>query len=97
MTPLLKKLLILLGILAMILVFYVIASTGKTGVDDVSYMSDSDLLIRSEKILENTRKIRALRIDQTLFTDSDFASLSDTRVSLPDIRTGRQNPFSPVQ
>ncbi|HEX4799104.1 MAG TPA: hypothetical protein VFV22_01030 [Candidatus Paceibacterota bacterium] len=98
MMYILKKIgsiLILFGIVAGILYYL---SGLRNGVDDsaVSLSEQQELKIKSEKIFLNTKRISALSLNTSFFSDSSFKSLIDTRVPLPDVATGRVNPFDPV-
>lgn len=101
MTPLLKKLLIALGIA--LVIFGAVFLSRQFGTDtSVSFDSTmpsegGDVSTQSALVLANTQKINSLKIDQSFFTSQAFRSLVDNRVQLTPIPSGRENPFVSVQ
>ena len=102
MSPLLKNLLIALGITLVLwgaVRFYSASSTDAELADEAGLLADPDSVAvqKSQVILANTRKIDEYRMDTSIFTDVKFSSLLDTRIDLIDVGTGRQNPFAPLE
>lgn len=102
MSPLLKNLLIALGITLVLwgaMRFYTGSSTDAVLLEDgtLSVDMNSAAVQKSQVILANTRKIDEYRMDTSIFTDVKFSSLLDTRIDLIDVGTGRQNPFAPLE
>ena len=101
MSPLLNKLLIVLGISIVAFgayYFYVSMSSSDPASNTVGVVTDGgDLAQTSEKIYTDLNKIRTITIGESLFSDKRFTSLTDTRVTLGEVATGRPNPFAPVE
>ena len=51
---------------------------------------------QSQEILTTLGQLHTIKLDQTIFTNSVFVSLSDFGVSIPPQTAGRRNPFAPV-
>lgn len=101
MTPLFKNLVIALIITLLLSAAYLIFGRS-SDVADITLNGmgmNSALMMRSQEILDNTSRIDGYRLDTDVLSDRRFASFTNTRVDLNalDIRTGRTNPFSPVQ
>lgn len=69
-------------------------------------VSDSDLLvgvpITGEKaidgdLLSTLRELKRLRLDESIFSDPSFVSLTDQSKPLPPQVSGRINPFAPLE
>lgn len=58
---------------------------------------NSDVSLRTEKILADTQKINRYMLDDSIYSDVRFRSLKDFRVEIIDVGTGRVNPFEEVQ
>ncbi len=99
MSSLLKNLFVALGITLILgAVYYVTTSdSGEEFVDDSFSMSDSEVSLRTQKILADTKQIDEYALDVSIFDDSRFRTLVDYTVSIPDVMTGRTNPFAPVE
>jgi hypothetical protein len=50
----------------------------------------------TEKILLDTQRINEFTLDDSIFSDTRFMSLTNTRIPLTDVPSGRENPFDPV-
>lgn len=50
----------------------------------------------SGDLLVTLNSIHTIRLDNTIFTDPVFASLSDFGVTIPPQDAGRPNPFAPL-
>lgn len=100
MSTLLKNLVIALCITLLIggIYYFTIGNTD----DDISYDDipveefNSEIALRTEKILADTNKISEYQLDVSIFEDRRFLSLRDFRVLFEDVNTGRENPFEPV-
>lgn len=100
MSNLLKNLIIALGITVILGVVYVVFIKN----DEEAIIDDGAMLVSTgeagqviEKILDDTQKIDRYALDESIFTDLNFVSLKDFRVEVPDVKTGRINPFEAVQ
>lgn len=69
-------------------------------------VSDADLLvgipITSEQaidgdLLSTLRELKRLRLDESIFSDQSFLSLTDQSRPLPPQTSGRINPFAPLE
>lgn len=58
---------------------------------------NSDVSLRTEKILADTQKINRYMLDDSIYSDVRFRSLKDFRVEIIDVGTGRVNPFEEVR
>lgn len=99
MSTLFKNLIVALGIALLLGGVYYVATRGSDKevlVGDTG-MSDSDVSIRTQKILADTRQIDEYKLDISIFEDQRFRTLVDYTVSIPDVITGRTNPFAPVE
>lgn len=100
MSSLFKKLVIALIITVVLGAVYYF-TFGKS-IDDTSTTNDytvsgSEVSLRSQKILSDTQTIDNYKLDVSIFDDRRFKSLKDSGVTIPDVATGRNNPFAPVQ
>ena len=97
MSYIIKKLIIVLGIaLILVPVYFLVVNSGANEMSRMSEEDSRELEQRSERILLDNRKIKALNIKSTLFNDVRFSSLVQTRMALPaNIETGRADPFAP--
>jgi hypothetical protein len=50
----------------------------------------------SNEILATLGNLRTIKLDNSLFSDQLFMSLSDFGVTIPPAAAGRRNPFAPV-
>lgn len=50
----------------------------------------------SGDLLVTLGSLHTIKLDQSIFTDPTFVSLSDFGVTLPDLPAGRRNPFAPL-
>jgi hypothetical protein len=49
----------------------------------------------SQELLVTLSNLHTLRLDETIFNDPVFTSLSDFGVTIPPEAVGRRNPFAP--
>lgn len=95
MLTLLKKNLALIGIVAAALgALYYFYSSGDSGAlltSDAAAPSPA-----SQEILTALGNLRTIKLDNSIFTDPLFLSLSDFGVVIPPVAAGRRNPFAPV-
>ena len=100
MTPLLKKLIIALGVLIVLFGAYLFSVKYNTSPDtDNNALNDVALTQASEKILTDMQKIEAIDIEESkkIFINKKFTTLVDTRVRVPEAKSGRTNPFAPIE
>lgn len=99
MSTLFKNLLIALAIAGVLGAVYFFLSSG----DDVTAPSDlpadPDIAVKIERILIDTQRIDDYEIAKksAILSELKFQSLVDRRVQVPDVATGRENPFAPVE
>ncbi|MCF7815727.1 MAG: hypothetical protein K9M10_03335 [Candidatus Pacebacteria bacterium] len=99
MSPTFKKLIAALCVIVLLGGVYVYVSSRNS--DSEMVLSSGEFLSpeaaqRTEEVLRNIQEIDGYKLDDTLFLDRRFTSLVDTRIELIDIRTGRYDPFVPV-
>lgn len=82
---------VLLTAVAVLFYFYSSGSEGAT-------LTSSEEVISpvSNEILATLGNLRSIKLDNTLFQDPLFLSLSDFGVTIPPAAAGRRNPFAPV-
>lgn len=99
MSSLLKNLFVALGITLILGVLYyaTIGSSDEEVIEDGIGMSNSEVSLRTQKILADTKQIDEYTMDVSIFEDERFRTLIDYHVSIPDVVTGRINPFAPVE
>lgn len=94
MLALLKKNMVVIGvIIAAIVVLYYFSSSGGGAVLTSSSEIESPV---SQEILATLGNLRTIKLDNSIFQDPLFMSLSDFGVTIPPAAAGRRNPFAPV-
>lgn len=59
--------------------------------------AEIDVSMRTEKILSDTQKINTYSLEgESIFKDTRFSSLKYYRKEIDDVKTGRENPFQPI-
>ncbi len=98
MSPLLKNLVVALGITLVLWVAYSFFGSSDSDTVDVVVVNP-ELRLRSQQILSDTNTIDNYRMDTSVLSDRRFTSLTDTRVDLGalPVGTGRANPFAPIE
>lgn len=95
MLALLKKNLVIIGIiLAALGVLYYFYSSGDSA--PLLTSSEQEEGPVSQEILATLNNLRTIRLNDAIFEDPLFLSLSDFGVTIPPIAAGRRNPFAPV-
>ena len=102
MSNLFKNLLISLGIALLLGFIYFVFLKDEDiegGTVDGVIRVSSIASLEIERILADTQKINSYLVEEhsNILTDRRFVSLIDRRVDIPEVGTGRENPFSPVQ
>lgn len=101
MSTLVKNLFIALGITLILgLAYFFFFSKGDKDITgDLLFDSSLSAADKSERILADTQRIGLYKIEahDDVLTDPRFESLIDRRVQIPDVSTGRSNPFAPLQ
>jgi hypothetical protein len=92
-----KKTLIYGAILAILLIvaYFVMFAGGGEG-DVVTVASEDPTSAVSEDLLKTLNSLNVIKLDETLFADPSFVSLSDFGVIIPAQPIGRRNPFAPL-
>lgn len=95
MLALLKKNMVVIGVIAAALaaLFYFYSGSGGGAVLTSSEEVDSPV---SVEILATLGNLRTIKLDNSIFSDPLFVSLSDFGVTIPPAAAGRRNPFAPV-
>lgn len=98
MTNSTRKLLIILGIVLIIGAVRFLSVGSSEDAELVDSLGEvSSVEVETERVLFNVQKINNLKLDATFFEDKRFITLEDFGVTIADVRTGRTNPFIPVQ
>ena len=99
MTPLLKKLFIVLGVVAVGAVgYFVYLNLGSTEepLTTTGVMGDATEL-QAQELLVRLQRLRSVDIDGSIFADERFSTFVDIRQVIVDESTGRANPFDTAQ
>jgi hypothetical protein len=83
------------GGIALALVVYIYFSYFSGGSSASLTASDSGTPL-SSNILITLQSVNSIKLDNSIFTDPVFVSLSDFGVSIPSQNVGRRNPFAPL-
>lgn len=94
MLALLKKHMVLVGggAIVLALLYYFFTSSSSTA----TVTADSGPSPVSQEILATLGNLRTIKLDNSVFSDPLFLSLSDFGVTIPPAAAGRRNPFAPV-
>lgn len=94
MLALIKKNLVLIGVIvaaAALLYFY-----SSSGSDATLTSTDGAQSPVSNELLATLGNLRTIQLDNSIFKEPLFMSLSDFGVAIPPVAAGRRNPFAPV-
>lgn len=58
--------------------------------------SDEAVSPASQQLLLTLGRLNTIKLDESIFADAVFLSLSDFGVTIPPENIGRRNPFAPV-
>lgn len=107
MKPLLKNILIFVGIFILLVVGYAVFFGGKsatpalvttggtTGASSATAVGGQNGV--GAQFLTTLLNLRNIKLDDSIFTDASFVSLQDFELTLiPETNPGRMNPFSPL-
>ncbi len=99
MSHTLKNLVLILISLVLFGAAYVllVRNSGNSDIGGDMFGAEDDITVRTNQILADTKKIDGYKLDTSIFSDERFNSLKDTHISIPDVYTGRTNPFAPVE
>jgi hypothetical protein len=81
------------GVALLLLVWVYFTYFGGGGTEP---LSSPDTTAISGDLLVTLGSLHTIKLDNSLFSDPVFVSLSDFGVSLPPQAAGRRNPFAPV-
>ena len=96
MLALLKKNMVVIGVIvAAVAALFYFYSSGSGGGATVTSSAQGQSPV-SQEILATLGNLRTIKLDNSLFQDPLFVSLSDFGVSIPPAAAGRRNPFAPV-
>ena len=95
MLALLKKNIVVIGVIAaaVAVLYFFYSSSGGGATLTSSAEVESPV---SREILATLGNLRTIKLDNSLFQDPLFLSLSDFGVTIPPAAAGRRNPFAPV-
>lgn len=66
------------------------------GEEDPSLVSSGRTSPVSQELLVTLSNLRTIKLDETIFNDPIFTTLSDFGVVIPPEAIGRRNPFAPI-
>lgn len=84
------------GGIAILLLIYIYLAYFSGGSSSASLTASDSGSPLSTDILVTLQSIHSITLDNTIFTDPVFVSLSDFGVTIPPENVGRRNPFLPV-
>lgn len=68
--------------------------------DQLLQLADADLTAQLEResrtFIAKQNELRSIKLETELFSDSRFTDLRSFSVAVPELRTGRSNPFSEI-
>ena len=91
-----NKLLTLGGAVALVAAFGYFTFFSDGSPQELVSSSDDALSSVSRDLIVTLSNLHTLRLDETLFDDPVFLSLSDFGVTIPPENVGRLNPFAPL-
>lgn len=97
MSPLLKNLVIVLGVVLFAGIIYIVAKPGESIEEGAFSLSESDAVKQIAKTLADTKKIDTFKLEGVVLEDARFKALKEVEITLTDTGTGRSNPFESVQ
>lgn len=98
MSSLFKNLIIALGITAVLgAVYYFVTNSSDDAALEEYALSDSEVTRRTNKILADISRMNEYAMDVSILEDERFKTLHDFSIPLPDVASGRDNPFAPVE
>jgi hypothetical protein len=95
MLDLLKKNIVVIGVIIAAVAGLYLYSSNSGGSATVTSAMEEDSPI-SHEVLATLGNLRTIKLDDSLFQDPLFLSLSDFGVTIPPAAAGRRNPFAPV-
>ncbi len=98
MSPLLKNLLIGLGIAVIALIgAYLYQQRPSEVVTTVNERVANQAALETQDFLRRLQELRDVELSDTIFTDERFESLVDWHVETRDEPIGKTNPFAPTE
>lgn len=97
MSPLLKNLLIALGVVVLAGAIYFFMKSEEVSMSETGTLTESDAVRQTAQIRADTEKIGEFNVKGDILKDERFTALKGNEVNLPDSGTGRSNPFEKVQ
>ncbi len=96
MSSLFKNLFIALCITGLLGVLYYLATRTGSGVDETG-IDNSEVTQKTNKILADINRMNQYSMDVSIMDDERFKTLHDFSIPIPDVTTGRTNPFAPIE
>ena len=94
MTPVLKNILLLIGLAIVLGAAYYMYSNGNLAPLDVSTVdSNQELLNKTAEFINRREQLNSTTLDLSLFSDARFNSLRSFSTPVPDQTVGRVNIF----
>lgn len=96
MSSLFKNLFIALCISGLLAVLYYLATHTGNGGDETG-IDNSEVTQKTNKILADINRMNQYSMDVSIMDDERFKTLHDFDIAIPDVTTGRTNPFAPIE
>jgi hypothetical protein len=90
-----NKLAILIGVLLLAGLFVYMNFFTAPAQDPLTTTSSDTAL--SQDLLVTLQNLHTIKLDNSIFSDPAFKSLTDFGVTIPSEEVGRRNPFAPLQ
>lgn len=84
-------------IVALALIYYFFFYSSSPSTPALSSVTANDASPTSQQLLVTLASLHTIKLDNTLFQDPVFMSLSDYGVTIPTQPVGRRNPFAPIE
>ncbi len=68
-----------------------------SGGSSTATLTASESAVISKDLLSSLSNLRTIRLDNSIFSDASFKSLTDFGVVIPQQAVGRPNPFLPLR
>lgn len=92
-----KKTLLYGGVLVVVLgLAYYVFFAGSSSTPPITTSTEDPTSTVSRDLLTTLTSLNSIRLDESLFVDPVFVSLSDFGVVIPEQPFGRRNPFAPL-
>ena len=99
MSSTIRNIMLLVGVIAVAGVIYYTFFSGdeEEALTNDGISGKEQVQLETETLLARIQDLSQIKIDQSLFSDPRFMSLTNWRVELPEESSGRTNPFAPIE